>query len=365
MKIIYAFAAVALAVLPAVARNDCREFGAADSAVSYIGRTSVRDDGSVSFDWTGTYLRTTLTGGKLAASLSNRGETYFNVFVDGKLHRVVNISDNDTVVEFVGGIDRRPHEVMIQKRTEGEYGRPTFRKFILPPKGALEGVKNVPARHIEFIGNSLTCGYGVEGKSPYEAFRIDTENCNDSYAAMIARYFDADYTMIAHSGQGIVRNYGDSVRVSAISMKDRITRTFDTDTVGWDFTTGYRPDIVVINLGSNDFSTEPNPYRNEFIGAYERMIRTLRDSYGDVPVLCVYSTTIMRSVYGYFEELALRLNDPNVHIFQMHPGILVNPEDYGAVFHPNRMGQTKLAMELIPAVSAITKWPVIPAKAIE
>ena len=29
-----------------------------------------------------------------------------------------------------------------------------------------------------------------------------------SYATIIARYFNADYTLIAHSGRGVVRNYG-------------------------------------------------------------------------------------------------------------------------------------------------------------
>lgn len=366
MKILIAIAAAALAALPAAARNDYREIPANDAAIGYVGRTAAANDGSVSFDWVGTYLRTTLTGGKLSAALSNKGETYFNVFVDGKLHRVVNVHGNDTVVEFVSGIDRRPHEVMIQKRTEAEQGKPTFRKFILPAKGSLAAVKEVPARHIEFVGNSLTCGFGVEGKSPTEPFKVETENSNEAYAARIARYFDADYTTIAHSGQGIVRNYGDSVRVSALTMKDRILRTFDTDTVKWDFAKGYRPDIVVVNLGTNDISTEPNPYRNEFIDAYELLIRRLREGYGaEVPILCVFSTTINKPIYGYFEELALRMNDPKLHILQMHPDILINPDEYGSAYHPNRDGQTKLAMELIPTISAITRWPVSAAKTLE
>ena len=76
-----------------------------------------------------------------------------------------------------------------------------------------------PSRHIEFIGNSLTCGYGVEGKDRSEPYKAETENCNLSYATIIARYFNADYTLIAHSGRGVVRNYGDSVRISAVTMK--------------------------------------------------------------------------------------------------------------------------------------------------
>ena len=64
-----------------------------------------------------------------------------------------------------------------------------------------------PSRHIEFIGNSLTCGYGVEGKDRSEPYKAETENCNLSYATIIARYFNADYTLIAHSGRGVTEMF--------------------------------------------------------------------------------------------------------------------------------------------------------------
>mgnify|MGYP000565073380 CR=1 FL=1 len=51
---------------------------------------------------------------------------------------------------------------------------------------------------------------------------------------------------------------------------------------------GYRPDLVVINLGSNDFSTEPHPYKREFVKAYMQIIAQLREHYGNIPILCLY-----------------------------------------------------------------------------
>ncbi|WP_204266956.1 hypothetical protein, partial [Citrobacter youngae] len=51
---------------------------------------------------------------------------------------------------------------------------------------AMGSVTECPSRHIEFIGNSLTCGYGVEGKDRSEPYKAETENCNLSYATIIA-----------------------------------------------------------------------------------------------------------------------------------------------------------------------------------
>ena len=59
-----------------------------NSNISYVGRTEIQGDGSVSFDWTGTYLRTMLSGGELSIRLSDTGINYYNVFVDSLLHKV-------------------------------------------------------------------------------------------------------------------------------------------------------------------------------------------------------------------------------------------------------------------------------------
>ena len=203
----------------------------------------------------------------MSLKVSDTGINYYNVFIDSLLHKIVKVTGKDTLINFISGIDKGVHRVLIQKRTEGEWGKTTIHQFVLPAGGKLEKETDRPSRHIEFIGNSLTCGYGVEGKDRSEPYKAETENCNLSYATIIARYFDADYTLIAHSGRGVVRNYGDSVRVSAVTMKDRMLNTFDMDLdKKWDFKT-YKPDLVVINLGSNDFSTGLYPLEDEFIRA--------------------------------------------------------------------------------------------------
>lgn len=327
-----------------------------DASVRYVGRTSVDADGSVSFDWVGTYLETRFTGGVVDIQLSEKGTSYYNVFVDGKLHRVVKACGQDTVINFVSGINKKWHSLRIQKRTEGEFGRTTIYGFRLAPSGSLLAEPRTRTRHIEFIGNSLTCGFGTEGKDKREPFKLETENCDLSFSTIIPRYFDADYTLIAHSGRGVVRNYGDSVRVSAVTMKDKMLQTFDENSDSrWDFSI-YSPDLVVINLGTNDFSLEPQPYKSEFIKAYMQMLTQLRKGYGDIPILCVYSCTIPAPVYAFYEAAVDAMHDDKIYLLPLKKDLLNTTTDLGAVWHPSYKGHQKIAMQLIPYISTIMGW---------
>lgn len=337
--------------------NQSQVVRADDAQIRYVGRTQVAQDGTVTFNWAGTYLESHFTGGKLSVRLSETGTSYYNIFVDDQLHKVVKACGTDTVIQLVDGVSRGKHKFRMQKRTEGEFGTTSLHAFLLGMRGTMSAVATQPSRHIEFIGNSLTCGYGVEGLDRDEPFKLETENCYYSFSNLIPRYFDADYTLIAHSGRGVIRNYGDSVRLSKGTMNDRLLHTFDqADGEDWNFQQGYRPDLVVINLGTNDFSTEPHPYKSEFVKGYQQMLTALRKCYGDIPILCVFCNTIPESVFPFYEEAVKGMNDPHIHLFRMQADLTNETSDLGAVWHPSKQGHRKMAMTLIPYIATLMGW---------
>ena len=183
---------------------------------------------------------------------------------------------------------------------------------------------------------------------------VSTENCNLSFAAIISRYFDAEYTFIAHSGQGAVRNYGDSLRVSKVRMQERMLRTFDMDTVLWK--PSYCPDLVIVNLGTNDFGVPPFPGRDEFVDGYCNLLSQVRELYGDIPIICVCPPTTGRPLVDYLESAVEKMADSNVHFIALTRGLYNDTTDLGSVWHPNYSGQRKMAMGLIPFVSTVTGW---------
>lgn len=150
---------------------------------------------------------------------------------------------------------------------------------------------------IEFIGDSITCGYGVEGDLT-KAFTTATENAEKAYAWIAAETLEADAVLDSFSGHGVLSGYteGDIDTVGLVSLyyekignnAYRLPGGKRLQEIPWDFSR-FRPDYIVINLGTNDFSwTRGIPER---IASYEEKYRiflsVVRKNNPDAGLLCV------------------------------------------------------------------------------
>ncbi len=333
------------------------EYPADSPEVCYIGRVD-RSAQGVSFDWSGTSLIIRFTGEEIALRLSDTKKNYYNLTLDGCEAGIVATHGSDTLIPLASHLSAGEHTLRLQKRTEGEQGRTTLHAILLPQGGTLLPAGCEHERHIEFIGDSLTAGYGTEGLSKEDPFLPETENCNLAHSCIIARYFDAEYTLLAHSGRGVARNYGDEKSTSEITMPDYIERLFDEDpSLRWDWSQSpHRPNIVVIHLGTNDFSTEPYPSEEEFTNDYRRILTTLRSAYGnEVPILCV-APYVGSPCYDYLKAFVAQQPVENLHFAAIHKGYCNDSSELGSSAHPNYEGQRKMAMALIPHISTLTGW---------
>lgn len=322
-----------------------------DPNISFTGRVQRMDDGAVRYDWAGTYVQTDFTGTAISIRTSEEGESYNQVFIDGKLLGKIQFKGTEPHdVVLAKDLKKGTHRLRLQKVTEGEYGRTTIYSFTAKGKGDFKAVKP-KGRLIEIIGDSYSCGYGAEGTEKSH-FELKTENCDKAYECAIARYFDADYVLIAHSGMGMARNYaGKSMKTMTI----RYPLLFDShDSIAYDFKQ-YRPDLVIINLGTNDFSVNGAPSR--YVGNYVNMIKTVRKHYGNVPMLCVTPHSANIFLLAALKELKTRISGmKDVRISEPMPDIVVNGHDIGSDWHPNWRGHQKIAATLIPVVATMTGW---------
>ena len=88
--------------------------------------------------------------------------------------------------------------------------------------------------------------------------------------------------------------------------------------------------LVVINLGSNDFSTLPHPSRDEFAAAYTRILQTLRGAYGDeMPILCV-APRVSEPAFTYIRDLCQSGVVPNLHFAAILPGYCNDGSELGS-----------------------------------
>ena len=358
-------AAISMSAAPKTAETAIK---ASDSRITYIGRTEVKD-GNVSFDWTGVYARLRFQGNSLSFKVSDTKKNYYNVWLDGSMDaapdKVVAVHGSDTTIVIFSAEElkarfgkdkkaaRAPHQVILQKGTEGEQGITTISEFITD--GKFLQAEAPKERVIEYIGDSYTCGYGTESPNT-ERFKPETENQNLTYACAVARYFDADQIVVAHSGMGIVRNFNS--KFTDYCMPERYLQTFDgVKESQWDAkSSSVKPDITVIYLGTNDFSRGMQPAERLFVKNYIKLLKEIKDNYGEGhPILCMtpkHDYLMFEYIRKVVDSCGLR----NVHIMTLTNSVHNNVEDMGADGHPNYNGHRKIAYTVIPYISTITGW---------
>ena len=185
--------------------------------IQYAGRFDFSNPKKAVFDWAGVQICAKFQGTSCSVRLDDHKNEYA-VIVDHHAPRILTTDSLTRIYRIASGLSESlPHSIMIQKRTEPLVGKGIFSGFILDAGRQLLPPEKRPERRIEFIGNSITSGFGDEGDTTGH-FTPQTENACMSYASMTARALNADYMLLSYSGRGVVRNYGDSSMTSAEPM---------------------------------------------------------------------------------------------------------------------------------------------------
>jgi lysophospholipase L1-like esterase len=205
---------------------------------------------------------------------------------------------------------------------------------------------------MEIIGDSITAGYGDEGVSPC-SFSAETENHFLTYGAVAARSVGAELHTVAWSGKGIVYNYGDDMTEP---LPDLYDRTIATEGAAWDFS--WQPDVVVINLGTNDFSTDNDPPQELYVGHYVDFLAHLRDVYPGAFILIVAPSLYgaeVALVEGYLLDVVAQrqaAGDPDVAFADIN----VTWDGSGCDGHPNVATHAGMADRLVEQLQLHLGW---------
>ncbi|GGL16623.1 lipase [Sphaerisporangium melleum] len=259
----------------------------------------VKPDGrSVRYSWPGVYFEGRFRGTGVGIVLDDADNDY-DVTIDGAT--VATLVTPGKTTYWVKGLAGGAHTVRLVKRTESPWASGAFGGFVAAPGGAI--LPKPPARHrqIEFIGDSYTAGYGnVSDTRECTSDDVNrTTNADLAFGALTARRLNADYQLNAYSGRGMVRNYnGGDPGIDYRTFYDRALLNVDGDV--WRNPGTWRPQLVVVGLGINDFSTAINPgepwtpdslmaaYRT----AYHAFLDKLRAQYGPRTIIVVSATSV-------------------------------------------------------------------------
>jgi lysophospholipase L1-like esterase len=307
-------------------------------AIHYVGRFDAQHRAA----WPGSAVHTRFTGTDLMVELADTGTNWFEVTVDGVALAPLVTHAGDRAYPIATGLAAGDHDLVLAKRTESFQGTVTFAGF----PGATLVPTPRPAHLVEFIGDSITCGYGDLGVGPSCEFSPDTESEPAAWGALAEQALGVPHVSIAYSGIGMVRDVaGTTMNV----MPVKYLRTFADDASStWDFS--YTPDVIVIALGTNDFAGgDPG---EAFVSAYVGFVTMLEARFPAVKILV--ATSPMNGdpkLVGYLQEVAAQTDVTVVEL-----AVQQAADGYGCDYHPSAVTHTRMAATIVPAIRAVTGW---------
>lgn len=322
-----------------------------DKNIVYVGRVSFRNPQAPMFNWPGTEIRAGFTGTSL--KMVCKPQTgYFMVSIDGhEAFKACFNAPKDSVITLATALKPGRHTVRAMYVIEGLERKGDFRGFIID-KGATLFTPKLPKHRIEFIGNSITCGFGNESMRKEDPFEFETENHYYSYANIVSDRLDALHTAIARSGIGVYRNAGAPIEGSADNMRTQYPYTiFNDHSERWDFSR-FRPEVVCINLGTNDFS-HPGYKADKYEAAYRDFLSMVRSQYPDVPIVLLTGSMMSGKDNDTQKEILDRIaNDlkqaGDKKIYRLDFSPQTGSLGYGAGWHPSYRQHQHMADELTP-----------------
>jgi lysophospholipase L1-like esterase len=204
--------------------------------------------------------------------------------------------------------------------------------FSLPNGGTFLPVAK-RERQIMVLGDSITCGYANEILDRNKGNNVTNQNAYLTYGQVAGRELNADVTMICQSGYGIYRNRSMQNDTDGVIPKI-FSRTLPMDkNIRYDFSLEH-PDVIAINLGTNDKHTggkKEELQKDDYIGAYTNFISNLEKVYPGAKIIVSIGPMYRGDdVVSWLKEIADA--DPKVYFLlygQMGEG------DIGGHWHPS------------------------------
>ncbi len=355
MRLFSRFAIISCAVVAVHASEASalpQAIAASDAHLHYSGRWDVTDAKGPRCEWPAGSIRMKLTGSAVNVELAGGKGHAFQVVIDGKPTSVITLADGQSVYPVAADLTAGEHTIELCKRTECWGGPVQVRGFHASQDAKL---LEVPAftRRIEFMGDSITCGYGNEAENEKVHFSFATENAWLAWGAVTARALNAELACEAVSGIWLQEHGKD------LPLPGRWDRVLPfSSEVKWDLK-NWQPDVVVINLGTNDAGKPIDP--EKWTAAYRAFITAIRAAYpkteifltigpmGHGPKDCIPALNT-----ALIEELK-KAGETKVHavaLSKQNDG----KNGLGADWHPSIKTHQVMAEEIVAAIKPVMGW---------
>lgn len=333
--------------------------------VKLLGRTYFNEDKlycalsgtGAEFSFTGTKCTVDISGDSTAMNASAAdNQARIGIYVNGE--RVIDDMVDNLKESYDVFISDTPQDVTVSIVKLSESPMSTLAIDNIKVTGSV--IKPTPDKDvlIEFVGDSITCGYGSDDPVKENHFSTKTEDVTKAYAYKTAKNLDADYSLVSFSGYGIISGYSDgNKKVSNQTVPQYYTKlgfswspngSFVPANVDWDFTK-HQPDVIVINLGTNDdsYTKTEKDRQEEYAAEYVNFLKTIREKNPDAKILCtlgVMGDRLFEYVQKAADDYSAETGDKNVYTMKFD---VQSPADgYSADWHPSVTTHDKAAAKL-------------------
>lgn len=275
------------ASLSAWAEDALRPFTWSPEVVRIQGRVAVPEEGGRLLEYPGVEIEVRFRGRELRLEgVGVSGENWFNVTLDGAERPILGLPRGPFEVILAEGLDpETPHLLRMVRRNEAWQGRVRLDRFEVEDGGFLPPPP-LPSRKLMVIGDSITCGQGVDWIPPDAIEGNHNANAEGTYGWLLAKIFGTQIQFVSYGGKGLIRDWeGKTDVVRAPQFFERTSP--DAPDSSWDHDR-YHPDLVIVMLGTNDFSRGVLPV-DTYASAYVSFIERIRAVHPETKVLLVSS----------------------------------------------------------------------------
>ncbi|MES2651112.1 MAG: SGNH/GDSL hydrolase family protein [Bacteroidota bacterium] len=331
-------------------------YSADDSKIQYIGRVDFSNSlkpkmwasgAYVIIKFSGTFCELDINDEVIYGSVHN----YLEIKVDNQASYRIQLKNKENKITLAKDLPKGEHTIIICKNTEFENGYVeivgfTCEKLLVPPA--------MQKRKMEFIGDSITCGFGSDeseiGCGTKGGQWYDQHNAFNAYGPITARSLNAQYHLSSVSGIGLIHSCCDK-KILMPQVFDKINMA--KNELSWDFNR-YQPDVVTVCLGQNDGVQDSTA----FCSAYVKFAQTLRDYYPKAKLVFLTSpmadkilkAALVKYITAVKETLA-KQGEKNIGAY-----FFKKQSTKGCGSHPSLVEQKEIATELTAYLKKEMKW---------
>ena len=277
--------------------------------VKVLGVRNLESDKQINCDWTCSGIEVNIDhyGGDIKFSVESSAGCYFRAFIDGEPY-----TNPTTYFALSGGgnqqirlrnVPEGKHTLRLIKVTGYTLARAQLYSMTFAGE-ILEMPLDSSNLYIEYIGDSISCGWGTIGA---HGGAYTDQDGSLAYPYLVSQALGADYAVTALSGQGLlVGNPGipkGYIYASALRSTDK------------QYEFKRKADVVVVNIGTNDYSQKGDS-PDSFKTAYQNLLDTIKQKNGDdCKIVCIYNT--MNDTFSsIINELCANKQDMGIYLLK-------------------------------------------------